>query len=307
MTDTVVSSATREVVIGFDRPFVIIGERINPTGRKILAAEMAAGDFSRVEADARAQVEAGAQMLDVNAGIPLADEPGILARAIRLVQSITDVPLSIDSSIVAALEAGLAVYQGKALVNSVTGEDERLESVLPLVKKYGAAVVAISNDETGISEDPDVRFEVAKRIVHRALDHGIPACDIVVDPLVMPIGAINRAAVQVMRLVHRLKTELKVNTTCGASNISFGLPRRNGINAAFLTMAIGSGMTSAITNPLHPEVVEAVLGADVMMGHDPDCARWIRKFREPPPVSASGEAGRGRREGGHRRRPTPAA
>jgi 5-methyltetrahydrofolate--homocysteine methyltransferase len=265
---------------------------------------MSAGDFSRVEMDARAQVEAGAHMLDVNAGIPLADEPAILARAIRLVQSITDVPLSIDSSIVAALEAGLAVYKGKALVNSVTGEEDRLESVLPLIKKYGAAVVAISNDETGISEDPDVRFEVAKRIVHRALDHGIPASDIVVDPLVMPIGAINRAAVQVMRLVHRLKTELKVNTTCGASNISFGLPRRNGINAAFLTMAIGSGLTSAITNPLHPEVVEAVLGADVMMGHDPDCARWIRKFREPPPVGASGEAGRGRREGGHRRRST---
>jgi 5-methyltetrahydrofolate--homocysteine methyltransferase len=307
MTDTVLSSATKEVVIGFDRPFVIIGERINPTGRKILAAEMSAGDFSRVEMDARAQVEAGAHMLDVNAGIPLADEPAILARAIQLVQSITDVPLSIDSSIVAALEAGLKVYKGKALVNSVTGEEERLESVLPLIKKYGAAVVAISNDETGISEDPDVRFEVAKRIVHRALDHGIPASDIVVDPLVMPIGAINRAAVQVMRLVHRLKTELKVNTTCGASNISFGLPRRNGINAAFLTMAIGSGMTSAITNPLHPEVVEAVLGADVMMGHDPDCARWIRKFREPPPAGADGEAGRGRREGGHRRRPTPAA
>jgi 5-methyltetrahydrofolate--homocysteine methyltransferase len=306
MTDTVVSSATREVVIGFERPFVIIGERINPTGRKILAAEMLAGDFSRVESDARAQVQAGAQMLDVNAGIPLADEPAILARAIQLVQSITDVPLSIDSSIVAALEAGLAVYKGKALVNSVTGEEERLESVLPLVRKYGAAVVAISNDETGISEDPDVRFEVARRIVNRALDHGIPASDIVVDPLVMPIGAINRAAVQVMRLVHRLQTELKVNTTCGASNISFGLPRRNGINAAFLTMAIGSGLTSAITNPLHPEVVEAVLGADVMMGHDPDCARWIRKFREPPPAGADGEAGRGRREGGHRRRPTPA-
>jgi len=306
MTDTVVSSATREVVIGFERPFVIIGERINPTGRKILAAEMLAGDFSRVESDARAQVQAGAQMLDVNAGIPLADEPAILARAIQLVQSITDVPLSIDSSIVAALEAGLAVYKGKALVNSVTGEEERLESVLPLVRKHGAAVVAISNDETGISEDPDVRFEVARRIVNRALDHGIPACDIVVDPLVMPIGAINRAAVQVMRLVHRLQTELKVNTTCGASNISFGLPRRNGINAAFLTMAIGSGLTSAITNPLHPEVVEAVLGADVMMGHDPDCARWIRKFREPPAAGADGEAGRGRREGGHRRRPTPA-
>jgi 5-methyltetrahydrofolate--homocysteine methyltransferase len=313
MTDTVISSATKEVVIGFHRPFVIIGERINPTGRKILAAEMAAGDFTRVEADARAQVEAGAQMLDVNAGIPLADEPAILARAIQLVQSITDVPLSIDSSIVAALEAGLAVYKGKALVNSVTGEDERLESVLPLVKKYGAAVIAISNDETGISEDPDVRYAVAKKIVERAMDHGIPACDVVVDPLVMPIGAINQAGVQVMRLVHRLRTELKVNTSCGASNISFGLPNRDGINSAFLTMAMGAGMTSAITNPLHVEVIRACMGADVMLGHDPDCARWIRRFRDSPSstgtgataptATAVGEAPRGRREGGHRRRP----
>jgi 5-methyltetrahydrofolate--homocysteine methyltransferase len=308
MTDTVISSATKEVVIGFDRPFVIIGERINPTGRKILAAEMAAGDFTRVEADARAQVEAGAHMLDVNAGIPLADEPAILARAIQLVQSVTDVPLSIDSSIVAALEAGLAVYKGKALVNSVTGEDERLEAVLPLIKKYGAAVIAISNDETGISEDPDVRYAVAKKIVERAMDHGIPACDVVVDPLVMPIGAINLAGVQVMRLVHRLRTELKVNTSCGASNISFGLPNRDGINSAFLTMAMGAGMTSAITNPLHVEVVKACMGADVMLGHDPDCARWIRRFRDasPPATGATGvpgEAPRGRREGGHRRRP----
>lgn len=311
MTDTVISSATKEVVIGFDRPFVIIGERINPTGRKILAAEMAAGDFTRVEADARAQVEAGAHMLDVNAGIPLADEPAILARAIQLVQSITDVPLSIDSSIVAALEAGLAVYKGKALVNSVTGEDERLESVLPLVKKYGAAVIAISNDETGISEDPDVRYAVAKKIVERAMDHGIPACDVVVDPLVMPIGAINQAGVQVMRLVHRLRTELKVNTSCGASNISFGLPYRDGINSAFLTMAMGAGMTSAITNPLHVDVIKACMGADVMLGHDPDCARWIRRFRDAAPpatgapsaAGAPGEAPRGRREGGHRRRP----
>jgi len=311
MTDTVISSATKEVVIGFDRPFVIIGERINPTGRKILAAEMAAGDFTRVEADARAQVQAGAHMLDVNAGIPLADEPAILARAIQLVQSITDVPLSIDSSIVAALEAGLAVYKGKALVNSVTGENERLESVLPLVKKYGAAVIAISNDETGISEDPDVRFAVAKKIVERAMDHGIPACDVVVDPLVMPIGAINQAGVQVMRLVHRLRTELKVNTSCGASNISFGLPNRDGINSAFLTMAMGAGMTSAITNPMHVEVIKAVMGADVMLGHDPDCARWIRRFRDAAPpatgtasaTGAPGEAPRGRREGGHRRRP----
>ena len=303
MTDTVISSATREIVIGFDRPFVIIGERINPTGRKLLAAEMAAGDFSRVESDALAQVAAGAHMLDVNAGIPLADEPAILARAIQLVQSITDVPLSIDSSIVAALESGLAVYKGKALVNSVTGEEDRLETVLPLVKKYGAAVVAISNDETGISEDPDVRFEVAKKIVHRAMDHGIPASDVVVDPLVMPIGAINQAGVQVMRLVKRLREELKVNTTCGASNISFGLPARDGINSGFLTMAIASGMTSAITNPLHGDIVRACMAADVMMGHDPDCARWIRRFREVPPpgTGAPGEQ-RGRREGGARRR-----
>src|SRR6195256_2588880 len=310
MTDTIVSSATKEVVIGFDRPFVIIGERINPTGRKILAAEMAAGDFTRVEADARAQVQAGAQMLDVNAGIPLADEPAILARAIQLVQSITDVPLSIDSSIVAALEAGLAVYKGKALVNSVTGEEERLESVLPLVKKYGAAVVAISNDETGISEDPDVRFSIAKKIVERAADHGISACDVVVDPLVMPIGAINLAGRQVMRLLGRLKNELKVNTTCGASNVSFGLPAREAISAGFLTMAIGAGMTSAIMNPMHLEIVKACMAADVMMGHDPDCARWIRRFREAPPLQASGAAAaatpegtaRGRGEGGHRRR-----
>src|SRR5579871_500024 len=306
MTDTVISSATREVVIGLERPFVMIGERINPTGRKILAAEMAAGNFSRVESDALAQVAAGAHMLDVNAGIPLADEPAILAKAVQLVQLITDVPLSIDSSIVNALEAGLAVYKGKPLVNSVTGEEERLESVLPLIKKYGAAVVAISNDETGISEDPDVRFEVAKKIVHRAADHGIPVSDIVVDPLVMPIGAINQAGVQVMHLLRRLRTELKVNSTCGASNVSFGLPAREGITGSFLTIAIGAGMTSAITNPLHLEEMTGIMGADVAMGHDPNCMRWIRRFREPPAVQAAGSAAegapRGRREGGHRRR-----
>ncbi len=292
MTDTLLSSASKEVIIGFDRPFVIIGERINPTGRKILAEEMKRGDYSRVQADAIAQVEAGAQMLDVNAGIPLADEPAILAEAIKLVQSVTDVPISIDSSIVAALEAGLAVYQGKALVNSVTGEEERLEVVLPLVAKYGAAVVAISNDETGISEDPDVRFEVAKKIVERAADYGIPHSDVVVDPLVMPIGAINSSGKQVMHLVRRLREELKVNTTCGASNVSFGLPNRNGINSAFLTMAMAAGMTSAITSPLHAEVMQAVLGADVMMGNDPDCRNWIKKYRDP---SAEGEGARGLR------------
>lgn len=302
MTDTVVSSATKEVVIGFDRPFVIIGERINPTGRKLLAAEMAVGNYARVESDARAQVEAGAHMLDVNAGIPLADEPRILAEAIQLVQSITDVPLSIDSSIVAALEAGLAVYKGKPLVNSVTGEEERLESVLPLIKKYGAAVVAISNDETGISEDPDVRFAVAKKIVERAADFGIPRSDIVVDPLVMPIGAINLAGRTAFQLIRRLREELKVNTTCGASNVSFGLPNRHGLNGAFLSMAIGAGMTSAITSPLHPEMMAAMMGADVMMGQDPVCRRWIKKFREPPAKGAGAEGAEARRGREARRR-----
>jgi len=297
MTELVLSSPTREVRMGFGLPFVVIGERINPTGRKVLAAEMLRGDYSRVEADALAQVAAGAQMLDVNAGIPLADEPGMLKTVVQLVQSITDVPLSIDSSIVAALEAGLSVYQGKPLVNSVTGEEERLETVLPLVAKYGAAVVAISNDETGISEDPDVRYQVAKKIVERAEDYGIPRSDVVVDPLVMPIGAINTAGVQVMHLVRRLRDELKVNTTCGASNVSFGLPNRNGVNAAFLTMGIAAGLTSAITSPLH-EVMQAVLGADMMMGNDPNCAQWIKKYRIP---AAEGTDG-GRSTRGRRRR-----
>ena len=297
MTDTVVSSATRDVVIGFERPFVLIGERINPTGRRLLAEEMKNGDFSRVETDALSQVDAGAQMLDVNAGIPLADEPALLARAVELVQSLTDVPLSIDSSIVDALESGLLAYRGKALVNSVTGEEERLEQVLPLIAKHGAAVVAISNDETGISEDPDVRFEVAKKIVGRAADHGIPREDVVVDPLVMPIGAMATAGKQVFHLIRRLRDELGVNTTCGASNISFGLPNRAGINAAFLAMAIGAGMTSAITNPLESEIRQSIMAADVLNGRDPNCATWIKTYREPP---AAGEEGR-RRENRRRR------
>jgi len=302
MTDTVLSSATKEVVIGFDRPFVMIGERINPTGRKLLAAEMKEGDFSRVEADAIAQVEAGAHMLDVNAGIPLADEPALLARAVQLVQAVTDVPLSIDSSIIEALEAGLAVYQGKPLVNSVTGEDEVMERVLPLVARYGAAVVAISNDETGISEDPNVRFAVAEKIVRRAADHGIPASDVVVDPLVMPIGAMGGAGQQAFRLIRRLREELGVNTTCGASNVSFGLPNRHIVTGTFLSMAIGAGMTSAIMNPLHAEVKAAVMAADVLMGTDRDCAAWIRANRDPD--AAGAEGARGGRDGRRRRRPT---
>lgn len=299
MTDTMISSATKEVVIGAGRPFVMIGERINPTGRKLLAAEMKEGDFSRVEADAIAQVAAGAQMLDVNAGIPLADEPALLAKAIQLVQSVTDVPISIDSSIVEALEAGLAVYQGKPLVNSVTGEDEQMERVLPLVAKAGAAVVAISNDETGISEDPDVRYEVAKKIVNRAADHGIPKEDIVVDPLVMPIGAMGTAGQQVFALLRRLHGELGVNTTCGASNVSFGLPARNNITGTFLAMAISNGMTSAIMSPLHEEVRTAVMAADVLAGNDENCAAWIAAKRDP---DAGGGAGGARRRAGGRRR-----
>ena len=292
MTRTVLSSATKEIVIGFDAPFCVIGERINPTGRKLLAEEMANGNYDRVQSDAIAQIEAGATMLDVNAGIPLANEPKILAESIQLIQSFTDIPLSIDSSIVEALEAGLAVYQGKALVNSVTGEEERLEVVLPLVKKYGAAVVAISNDETGISEDPNERFKVAKKIVERAADYGIDRQDVVVDPLIMPVGAINLAGRSALDLIIRLRSELKVNTTCGASNISFGLPNRHGMNAAFLSMAAGAGMTSAIMNPLHSEEMTAILGAYVMNGVDPECRKWIKKFREP---NASGTNTRERR------------
>ncbi len=301
MTRTLVSSATKEITIGFDEPFTIIGERINPTGRKLLAAEMAEGDYSRVQSDALAQVAAGATMLDVNAGIPLADEPRILAECVQLVQSLTDVPLSIDSSIVAALESGLAVYQGKALVNSVTGEEDRLETVLPLVKKYGAAVVGISNDETGISEDPDVRFAIAKKIVERAEDHGIPRSDVVIDPLVMPIGALGDAGRQVIHILHRLRDELKVNSTCGASNFSFGLPNRHGMNSAFLSMAIGAGLTSAITNPLHEPEMAGIMGANVVMGHDPNCKAWIAKFREPAAEGDEAGGRRGRRDGRRRR------
>lgn len=303
-TRTILSSPTKEVIIGFDQPFCVIGERINPTGRKLLSEEMKAGDYSRVQADALAQVAAGAMVLDVNAGIPLADESKILAECIQLIQSITDVPLCIDSSIMDALEAGLAVYQGKPLLNSVTGEEESLERILPLVKKHGAAVVAISNDESGISTDPDVRFEVAKKIVQRAMDHGIPKEDVVVDPLVMPVGAMNDAGTQVFRLVRRLREELQVNTTCGASNVGFGVPNRHAITGTFIAMASAMGMTSAIMSPLHAEQMNAVRAANVLNGFDPDCGNWLTANR---PATEGGEEAGGRRGGRSGRRRARAA
>jgi len=292
---TEISSKTKTVLIGPDQPFIIIGERINPTGRDRLAEEMAAGNLDRVEKDALAQVEAGAHVLDVNAGIPLADEPAILAESIQLVQSVTDVPISIDSSIVEALKRGLEVYEGKALVNSVTGEEERLESVLPLVKKHNAAVIGISNDESGISDDPDVRFEVAKKIVERAMDHGIPKEDVIIDPLVMPVGAKQYAGRQVFKIVRRVREELGCNTVCGASNVSFGLPNRDALNAAFLPMLIAAGMTTAITNPLEEEIKVAIMAADTLMGNDDNCGRWIR-------YNSSSNGDRRSRRRGRRRR-----
>lgn len=288
MKDTVISSRTQTRIIGLDHPFTIIGERINPTGRKKLAVEMTAGDYSRVITDALSQVEAGAHALDVNAGIPLADEPAILKESVKIVQSITDVPLSIDSSIVEALRSGLEAYEGKALVNSVTGEDERLEAILPLVKKHGAAVIGISNDETGISENPDIRFSVAKKIVERALDYGIPTEDVLIDPLVMPIGAVRYAGRQVFQIIRRVSEELGCNTVCGASNVSFGMPHRAGLNATFLPMAIASGLTAAITNPLEPEIMLAILAADVLNGNDENCVAWINANRQEGPPAASG-------------------
>ncbi len=290
MTRTVVESKTKTVTIGFDEPFCVIGERINPTGRKKLAAELEMDDYSTVLRDALEQVACGAMVLDVNSGAVFTNrmaadtryadnnfvEPPLMKELILRIQQVVDVPLCIDSSVPGALEAGLQNCEGRPLLNSVTGEEERMELVLPLVKKYNVPVVAISNDDTGISQDPDVRFAVAKKIVERAADFGIPAHDIVVDPLVMPIGAMATAGHQVFTLVRRLRDELGVNTTCGASNISFGLPHRHGINAAFLPMAIGAGMTSAIMNPVRQVEMEAIRAANFLNNQDPNGGEWIR-------------------------------
>ena len=286
MTKTIVESSNRTVVIGFDEPFCIIGERINPTGRKKLAMELEAENFDTVVKDAIEQVKAGANILDVNAGVvynsnpnPNETEPVLMKKLIELVQDTVDVPLCIDSSVPGALEEGLKAAKGRPLLNSVTGEEERLDSILPLVKKYNVPVVAISNDDTGISEDPEVRFRVAKKIVERASDFGIPPADIVVDPLVMPIGAMATAGQQVFELVKKLKIELKVNTTCGASNISFGLPNRHSINSTFLPMAIASGMTSAIMNPTNPNELHSIYAANLLMNRDKNGANWIKRNR----------------------------
>jgi 5-methyltetrahydrofolate--homocysteine methyltransferase len=266
-------------VISIDRPFVIIGERINPTGRKVLAAEMKDGKMDRVRADAIAQVAAGAHMLDINAGIPQLDEAALLVAAIRAVVEVTDVPICIDSSIIEALEAGLSAYEGKALVNSVTAEEERMERILPLVKKYGAAVIGMANDETGITMVPEERLALARRIIERAADHGIPQEDVIIDPIAMTVAADPTCGVITLETMRLIRDRLGNNMTCGASNVSFGLPDRATVNAAFLPLAMHAGLTCAITNPLVPEVRRAVLAGDLLLGHDEYAMRWIASYR----------------------------
>ena len=276
--DTVLSGKSKTVTIGSGQPFCIIGERINPTGRKKLAEELRGGDLSTVELDTHAQVEAGADMLDINAGIPLVDEAELLAKMLRTVQSAADIPICIDSSVIEALEAGLAVYEGKALVNSVTGEDDRLEEILPLVAKHGAAVIGLANDETGIPETPQQRLEIATKIVKVAGDYGIKPEDIVIDPLAMTVGADTEAVTITLETIRLIRDNLGVNMSLGASNVSFGLPDRHALNAAFLPMAMEAGLTSAIMSTA-PVVVEGVRAADLLLGHDPWGARWIAAHR----------------------------
>ena len=277
--DTVLSSRGREVVVSIDRPFVIIGERINPTGRKVLAAEMKEGRMDRVRADAIAQVAAGAHMLDLNAGIPQLDEAALLVAAIKAVVEVTDVPICIDSSIIEALEAGLSAYEGKALVNSVTAEEERMERILPLVKKHGAAVIGMANDETGISMIPEERVALARRIIERAADYGIPQSDVIIDPIAMTVAADPTCGLITLETIRLIRDQLGNNMTCGASNVSFGLPDRATVNAAFLPLAMHAGLTCAITNPLVPEVRRAVLAGDLLLGHDEYAMRWIASYR----------------------------
>ena len=266
-------------MVSIDRPFVIIGERINPTGRKVLAAEMKEGKMDRVRADAIAQAAAGAHMLDVNAGIPALDEAALLVAAIKAVVEVTDLPICIDSSIVEALEAGLTAYEGKALVNSVTAEEERMERILPLVKKHGAAVIGMANDETGITMVPQERVDLARRIIERAADHGIPQEDVIIDPIAMTVAADPTCGLITLETMRLIRDQLGNNMTCGASNVSFGLPDRATVNAAFLPLAMSAGLTCAITNPMVPEVRRAVMAGDLLLGHDEYAMRWIAAYR----------------------------
>jgi 5-methyltetrahydrofolate--homocysteine methyltransferase len=284
--DTVLRSRTRTVTIGAGQPFCIIGERINPTGRKKLAEELRGGDLSTVALDTRAQVDAGADMLDVNAGIPLVDEAELLASMLRAVQAEADVPICIDSSVIEALEAALAVYEGKALVNSVTGEDDRLEEILPLVARHGAAVIGLANDETGIPETPQQRLEIARKIVSAAGDHGIGAEDVVIDPLAMTVGADTEAVTTTLQTIGLIRDVLGVNMCLGASNVSFGLPERHVLNAAFLPMAMAAGLTSAIMSTAEV-CVSAVRAADLLLGHDPWGASWIAAHRARQAAAAT--------------------
>jgi 5-methyltetrahydrofolate--homocysteine methyltransferase len=276
--DTVLQSQSKTVVIGSDKPFCIIGERINPTGRKAFQAQLQAGDLSQLEVDVAQQVAGGADVLDVNVGDPMADEIELMRSAMPLVQGLTDLPLVIDSSIIEALEAGLGAYEGKALVNSVTGEDERLEAILPLVAKYGAAVIGLPNDDE-IPMEPQRRLELARKIVSVAGDYGIPPEDVVIDPLAMPVGAEPRAVTLFLETVRLIRDDLGVNMTCGASNTSFGLPGRHTLGAGFLGISASHGLTSAIMDARAPACVEAVRAADFLLGHDEWGGRWIAAHR----------------------------
>ncbi|MGB5574113.1 MAG: dihydropteroate synthase [Thermoanaerobaculia bacterium] len=278
--ETVLESATKKVVIGPDKPFVIIGERINPTGRKVLATQLEAGDFTTVEQDAVSQLEAGAVMLDVNAGVPGADEAKMLVGLVELVQELTEAPLSVDSAMDSALAAALPVCQGKPLVNSVNGEEERLENILPLIKERGAAVIGLVFDEAGPSMDPDERLRIAKLIVERAADHGIPRQDVLIDPLAMTVGAEPQAAVVALETIRLVRQELGNNMTIGASNISFGLPGRKIINYSFLALAMSAGLTSAITNPLVPETPMTLMACDLLLARDEYGMNWIKAHRK---------------------------
>jgi 5-methyltetrahydrofolate--homocysteine methyltransferase len=283
---TVLESAAKTVVIGDGAPFCVIGERINPTGRKAFQAQLQANDLSQIEIDVAEQVSGGADVLDVNVGDPLADEVELMRQAVPLAQGLTDLPLCIDSSVIEALEAGLSVYQGKALVNSVTGEDERLQAILPIVARHGAAVIGLANDDE-IPMDPQRRLEVAQKIVSAAGDHGIPPEDVVIDPLAMPVGAEPRAVTLFLETARLIRDNLGVNMTCGASNTSFGLPGRHALNAMFLAIAKSHGLTSAIMDARSPQVVEAVRAADFLLGDDEWGARWIADHRAKQAAAAA--------------------